>query len=140
MVKVRPRCWCICCVKAAAQHGDTRLLVAQRRATKSGCRLCRSGCAGRRLRAGGGPAGGAGVVPWFPRPSLPFNEGTLLIGLRLNPGVTAHRRRWRSRPSRVKAVPEVIHVGRRSGRAELTNTPKGCTSASWMSASSQPAS
>jgi HME family heavy-metal exporter len=42
----------------------------------------------------------AAAVPFFPTTFLPpFNEGTLLIGLRLNPGVTlAESRRWRARP------------------------------------------
>ena len=62
------------------------------------------------------------AVPFFPKTFLPpFSEGTLLIGLRLNPGVTLSETTALARQAEVlvKQVPEVTHVGRRSGRAEL---------------------
>jgi len=68
------------------------------------------------------------AVPFFPKTFLPpFNEGTLLIGLRLNPGVTLAESSDLARQAEVlvKAVPEVIHVGRRSGRAELDEHAEG---------------
>ena len=68
------------------------------------------------------------AVPFFPKTFLPpFNEGTLLIGLRLNPGVTLAESSNLARQAEVlvKAVPEVIHVGRRSGRAELDEHAEG---------------
>jgi heavy-metal exporter, HME family len=71
----------------------------------------------------------AGVsVPFFPSTFLPpFNEGTVLIGLRLNPGTTlAESVRLAQQAERLlKAVPEVIYVGRRSGRAELDEHAEG---------------
>ena len=68
------------------------------------------------------------AVPFFPTTFLPpFNEGTLLIGLRLNPGVTlAESSALAARAERlVHEVPEVTHVGRRSGRAELDEHAEG---------------
>ncbi|MES3010114.1 MAG: efflux RND transporter permease subunit [Pseudomonadota bacterium] len=68
------------------------------------------------------------VVPFFPTTFLPpFNEGVALVGLRLNPGTTL------AETSRIGAVaekalvgiPEVEHVGRRSGRAELDEHAEG---------------
>ncbi len=71
----------------------------------------------------------AGVaVPFFPTTFLPpFNEGTLLVGLRLNPGVTLTESSALARQAEVlvKQVPEVTHVGRRSGRAELDEHAEG---------------
>jgi HME family heavy-metal exporter len=70
----------------------------------------------------------AAAVPFFPTTFLPpFNEGTLLIGLRLNPGVTLAESSALARQAEVlvKGVPEVVHVGRRSGRAELDEHAEG---------------
>jgi HME family heavy-metal exporter len=70
----------------------------------------------------------AAAVPFFPTTFLPpFNEGTLLIGLRLNPGVTLAESSVLAQQAEVlvKAVPEVVHVGRRSGRAELDEHAEG---------------
>ncbi|ALK92706.1 efflux RND transporter permease subunit [Limnohabitans sp. 103DPR2] len=68
------------------------------------------------------------AVPFFPTTFLPpFSEGTLLIGLRLNPGVTLSETTTLARQAEVlvKQVPEVTHVGRRSGRAELDEHAEG---------------
>ena len=68
------------------------------------------------------------AVPFFPTTFLPpFSEGTLLIGLRLNPGVTLAETSALSKQAEVLVmqVPEVIHVGRRSGRAELDEHAEG---------------
>lgn len=68
------------------------------------------------------------MVPLFPKTFLPpFNEGTLLIGLRLNPGVTLAESSTIAQQAEklVLQVPEVIHVGRRSGRAELDEHAEG---------------
>jgi HME family heavy-metal exporter len=79
-------------------------------------------------------AGGVAVVlamvavPFFAKTFLPpFNEGTLLIGMRLNPGVTLSETAALARQAEVlvKQVPEVTHVGRRSGRAELDEHAEG---------------
>ncbi|QPF76114.1 efflux RND transporter permease subunit [Roseateles sp. DAIF2] len=70
----------------------------------------------------------ATAVPFFPTTFLPpFNEGTLLIGMRLNPGVTLAESSALARQAEilVAQVPEVTHVGRRSGRAELDEHAEG---------------
>ncbi len=70
----------------------------------------------------------AAAVPFFPTTFLPpFNEGTLLIGMRLNPGVTLAESTVLAQQAEVlvKQVPEVTHVGRRSGRAELDEHAEG---------------
>lgn len=68
------------------------------------------------------------TIPFFPKTFLPpFNEGTLLVGIRLNPGVTLAESSALARQAEVlvKQVPEVVHVGRRSGRAELDEHAEG---------------
>lgn len=68
------------------------------------------------------------AVPFFPTTFLPpFNEGTLLVGMRLNPGVTLSESAALARQAEtlIKQVPEVTHVGRRSGRAELDEHAEG---------------
>ena len=68
------------------------------------------------------------AVPFFAKTFLPpFNEGTLLVGMRLNPGVTLAETAALARQAEVliKQVPEVTHVGRRSGRAELDEHAEG---------------
>ncbi|MBI5910061.1 MAG: efflux RND transporter permease subunit [Betaproteobacteria bacterium] len=68
------------------------------------------------------------TVPFFPRAFLPlFNEGTLTINLLLNPGTSlSESNRGGARAEQLIAqVPEVIHVGRRTGRAELDEHAEG---------------
>jgi len=68
------------------------------------------------------------AVPFFPTTFLPpFNEGSMTVTLRLNPGITlAESIRVASQAERLlQAVPEVEHVGRRSGRAELDEHAEG---------------
>ncbi|MBX3662426.1 MAG: efflux RND transporter permease subunit [Burkholderiales bacterium] len=68
------------------------------------------------------------AVPFFPTSFLPpFNEGTLLVGMRLNPGVTLAESSKLAQQAEVliRQVPEVTHVGRRSGRAELDEHAEG---------------
>ena len=68
------------------------------------------------------------AVPFFPITFLPpFNEGTLLVGMRLNPGVTLAESSALAKQAEVliRKVPEVTHVGRRSGRAELDEHAEG---------------
>ncbi|PQJ24434.1 multidrug transporter AcrB [Limnobacter sp. SAORIC-690] len=71
----------------------------------------------------------AGVsVPFFAKTFLPpFNEGTLLIGMRLNPGVTLEESSKLASQAELllQGVPEITHVGRRSGRAELDEHAEG---------------
>ena len=70
----------------------------------------------------------AAAVPFFPTTFLPpFNEGVALVGLRLNPGTTLAEttRIGAVAEQSLRAVPEVEHVGRRSGRAELDEHAEG---------------
>ncbi len=70
----------------------------------------------------------AATVPFFPRAFLPsFNEGTLTISLLLNPGTSlSESNRIGTQAERLVAlVPEVTHVGRRTGRAELDEHAEG---------------
>ena len=67
-------------------------------------------------------------VPFFPTTFLPpFNEGVALVGLRLNPGTTLNEsvRIGAIAEKALGGVPEVEHVGRRSGRAELDEHAEG---------------
>lgn len=68
------------------------------------------------------------AVPLFPTTFLPpFNEGSMTVSLRLNPGITlVESARVASQAERLLlAVPEVEHIGRRSGRAELDEHAEG---------------
>lgn len=67
-------------------------------------------------------------IPFFAKTFLPpFNEGTLLIGIRLNPGVTLEESSKLASQAEVllKDIPEITHIGRRSGRAELDEHAEG---------------
>jgi HME family heavy-metal exporter len=78
--------------------------------------------------AGAAVLAAAAAVPFFPTTFLPpFNEGTALVGLRLDPGTTlAESSRIGALAERaLRGVPEVVHVGRRSGRAELDEHAEG---------------
>jgi HME family heavy-metal exporter len=68
------------------------------------------------------------AVPFFPKTFLPpFNEGTLLIGMALRPGITLAESAALAKQAEVliREVPEVTHVGRRTGRAELDEHAEG---------------
>ncbi|WP_298934247.1 efflux RND transporter permease subunit [uncultured Ramlibacter sp.] len=70
----------------------------------------------------------AAAVPFFPTTFLPpFNEGTALVGVRLNPGTTLAEttRVGTVAENNLRKVAEVEHVGRRSGRAELDEHAEG---------------
>lgn len=110
------------------EHGDTRLLAWLKTRYRSGLQVVlgrpRTALAAAALAV----LAAAVAVPFFPTTFLPpFNEGTLVIGLRLNPGVTLAETTLLARQAEVlvKQVPEVTHVGRRSGRAELDEHAEG---------------
>jgi HME family heavy-metal exporter len=109
-------------------HGDTRVLAWLKARYRGSLQAVLN--RPRAVLAAGGAAVlvAAAAVPFFPTTFLPpFNEGTLLIGLRLNPGVTLTESAALARQAEVliKQVPEVVHVGRRSGRAELDEHAEG---------------
>ena len=109
-------------------HGDTRVLAWLKRAYQGSL---------QQVLNRPKPAIAAGLaaviiaavaVPFFPKTFLPpFHEGTLMIGLRLNPGVTLSETSALAQQAEVlvRQVPEVTHVGRRSGRAELDEHAEG---------------
>ena len=77
-------------------------------------------------------AGAAATVPLFPRAFLPaFNEGSLVLGLVMQPGTSlAEANRIGSvAETLIRQVPEVAQVGRRTGRAELDEHAEGVHSA-----------
>ncbi|MDQ4060085.1 MAG: efflux RND transporter permease subunit, partial [Pseudomonadota bacterium] len=75
-----------------------------------------------------GIAGAAYAATLLPRAFLPpFNEGTLTISLQYNPGISlAETQRLGLVAERlIRQVPEVVSVGRRTGRAELDEHAEG---------------
>ena len=110
------------------EHGDTRLVGWLKRHYASG--LARVLRVPKAAIAAGALAvvAAAASVPFFPTTFLPpFNEGSILIGLRLNPGVTLSEsvKIASLAETLIKAVPEAEYVGRRSGRAELDEHAEG---------------
>jgi HME family heavy-metal exporter len=70
----------------------------------------------------------AASIPFFPRSFLPpFNEGTLTVNVLLNPGTSLieSNRVGALAEGIVAGVPEVVLVGRRTGRAELDEHAEG---------------
>jgi HME family heavy-metal exporter len=68
------------------------------------------------------------LIPTLPRTFLPpFNEGSALVSLRLDPGSTLEQsmRIGAAAERALLAVPEVEHAARRSGRAELDEHAEG---------------
>ena len=109
-------------------HGDTPVLRTlkrwQARVLEGAFRRPRTviaGVAGLVVLAG---VGGA----LLPRAFLPpFNEGTALVGMRFEPGIglTESQRLGLMAERLVMQVPEVVSVGRRTGRAELDSHAEG---------------
>ena len=109
-------------------HGDTKVLAWLKARYRSSLQGVLNRPKAAMAAAGAAVLVAAAAVPFFPTTFLPpFNEGTLLIGLRLNPGVTLSETSALARQAEVliKQVPEVTHVGRRSGRAELDEHAEG---------------
>lgn len=70
----------------------------------------------------------AALLPTLPRTFLPpFNEGSAVISMRLDPGVTLEQsgQVGAAAERALAAVPEVLHVARRTGRAELDEHAEG---------------
>ncbi|MDP1693810.1 MAG: efflux RND transporter permease subunit [Burkholderiaceae bacterium] len=112
----------------AMEHGDTKVLAWLKARYRSGLQGVLQRPKAALVVAGAAVLAAAAAVPFFPTTFLPpFNEGTLVIGMRLNPGVTLAETTALARQAEVliKQVPEVTHVGRRSGRAELDEHAEG---------------
>lgn len=80
------------------------------------------------LVAGGAVVLALAAVPFFPRTFLPaFNEGTLTVNVIMQPGTSlvASNQIGTLAEKRLLEVPEVIQVGRRTGRAELDEHAEG---------------
>lgn len=70
----------------------------------------------------------AASVPFLPRAFLPpFNEGSLVMGMSFTPGtaLAEANRMGALAEALIKDVPEVLRVGRRTGRAELDEHAEG---------------
>ena len=70
----------------------------------------------------------ASTVPFMPRAFLPaFNEGSLVLGMMFNPGTSLDEanRLGSLAELLIRDVPEVVQVGRRTGRAELDEHAEG---------------
>lgn len=109
-------------------HGDTRLLAWLKRQYAVGLTKVLNRPKATLAAAGVAVLLAVASVPFFPTTFLPpFNEGTLMIGIRLNPGVTLSETSALARQAEVlvSQVPDVTHVGRRSGRAELDEHAEG---------------
>ena len=109
-------------------HGDTKVLAWLKARYRNGLETVLNRPKAALASAGIAVVAAMAAVPFFPTTFLPpFNEGTLLIGLRLNPGVTLSESSAVARQAEVlvSQVPEVTHVGRRSGRAELDEHAEG---------------
>ncbi|HCY14600.1 MAG: multidrug transporter AcrB [Curvibacter sp. GWA2_64_110] len=109
-------------------HGDTRLLAWLKRKYQTSLQAVLNRPRAALVTAALAVLVSLIAVPFFPKTFLPpFNEGTLLVGLRLNPGVTLSESSALAQQAEklVKLVPEVVHVGRRSGRAELDEHAEG---------------
>ena len=109
-------------------HGDTRLLAWLKARYRNSLQAVLDRPQAALAAAGVAVLFAGAAVPFFPTTFLPpFNEGTLVIGMRLNPGVTLAETAALARQAEIliKQVPEVTHVGRRSGRAELDEHAEG---------------
>ncbi len=110
------------------QHGDTRMLAWLKTRYRKSLETVLQRPKAAIVSGGLAVILAAVAVPFFPTSFLPpFNEGTLLVGMRLNPGVTLAESSKLAQQAEVliRQVPEVTHVGRRSGRAELDEHAEG---------------
>ena len=109
-------------------HGDTKLLVWLKARYSKGLQLVLNRPQQALVAGAVAVLMAAATVPFFPKTFLPpFNEGSLLIGMALRPGVTLAESAAMAKQAEtlIRGVPEVTHVGRRTGRAELDEHAEG---------------
>ncbi|MBL8513735.1 MAG: efflux RND transporter permease subunit, partial [Betaproteobacteria bacterium] len=109
-------------------HGDTKLVAALKRRYREWLERALVRPKFLVATSAGAVVLAAISVPFFPTTFLPpFNEGSALVGLRLNPGTTLAEsvRLATLAEIALRGVPEVEAVGRRSGRAELDEHAEG---------------
>ena len=114
------------------EHGDSPLVAWLKRQDTRLLHWSFPRARGLMLIAALAVATAAATLPLFPRAFLPaFNEGSLVLGLVLQPGTSlAEANRIGSvAETLIGEVPEVTQVGRRTGRAELDEHAEGVHSA-----------
>jgi HME family heavy-metal exporter len=110
------------------QHGDSPLVARLKRVDERLLAWSFPRTRGLVAAAALAAAVAAASVPFMPRSFLPpFNEGSLVLSLLFNPGTSlAEANRMGAAAERLIAeVPEVVQVGRRTGRAELDEHAEG---------------
>ena len=92
-------------------HGDTKVLAWLKARYRSSLQGVLDRPKAALVAAGAAVLLAAAAVPFFPTTFLPpFNEGTLLIGLRLNPGVTLTESSALARQAEVRRqLPALAH-------------------------------
>jgi len=125
-------CYCLLPRMKQLDHGDSPLVAWLKR--QDGRLLQWSFPRARALLLGAVVAVivAAASVPFFPRAFLPaFNEGSLVLSLMLSPGTSLAEanRVGQVAETLIREVPEVLQVGRRTGRAELDEHAEGVHSA-----------
>jgi HME family heavy-metal exporter len=124
-------------------HGDTKVLAWLKARYRSSLQGVLDRPKAAMAAAGAAVLVAAAAVPFFPTTFLPpFNEGTLLIGLRLNPGVTlTESRHWPAKPRCWSSrCPRSRTSAAAAAGPSWTNMPRACTSANSTWASSPPPS
>jgi len=109
-------------------HGDSPLVAALKRADARMLAWSFPRARGLLVAVALAVATAAASIPFLPRVFLPpFNEGSLVLSLLLNPGTSLAEanRIGAIAETLIREVPEVVQVGRRTGRAELDEHAEG---------------
>lgn len=112
----------------AREQDETRLVVWLKRHYRRALAGVLAAPRGPVALAAGAVLLAAAAVPFFPTTFLPpFNEGSITLGLRLNPGATLSEsiRIAGAAEQALRGLPEIAHMGRRTGRAELDEHAEG---------------
>lgn len=112
----------------ARRHVDTALVTRLKRAYQPLLERVLAAPRGPLMSAAAAVLLAVAAVPFFPTTFLPpFNEGSMTVTLRLDPGVTLAESVQVATQAELllRAVPEIAQIGRRSGRAELDEHAEG---------------